>query len=104
MIRKGFLMHVHPDRHADYRDRHNPVWPELEAVLKDHGARNYSIFLDPIRHLLFAYVEFESEERWAALAATEVCRRWSAHMADVMPVGPDRSPVSEPLAEVFHLD
>lgn len=104
MIRLAFLMHVHPDRHAEYRDRHNPIWPELEAVLKDHGVRNYSIFLDPVRHLLFAYAEIESEERWAALASNEICRRWQAHMADVMPSRPDHSLISEPLAEVFHLD
>jgi L-rhamnose mutarotase len=32
-----------------------------------------------------------------------VCRRWWAFMRDVMETNPDDSPMSEDLAEVFHL-
>ena len=35
MIRKAFVMQVNPDAHKEYERRHSPVWPELEAVLKD---------------------------------------------------------------------
>ncbi len=34
MIRKAFVMQVNPDAHEEYQRRHNPIWPELEAVLK----------------------------------------------------------------------
>ena len=37
MIRKAFLMRVNPDQHEEYRQRHNPIWPELEATLKSHA-------------------------------------------------------------------
>ena len=37
MIRKAFVMQVNPDAHEEYQRRHNPIWPELEAVLKAHG-------------------------------------------------------------------
>jgi len=104
MIRKAFLLHVHPEAHAEYERRHRPIWEELAAVLKAHGVSNYSIFLDARRHLLFGYAEIENEARWDAIAATEVCGRWWSHMADLMPTNPDQSPVSEPLREVFHLD
>ncbi|ENT4089294.1 L-rhamnose mutarotase, partial [Klebsiella pneumoniae] len=57
MIRKAFVMQVNPDAHEEYQRRHNPIWPELEAVLKDHGAHHYAIYLDKERHLLFATVE-----------------------------------------------
>ncbi len=60
MIRKAFVMQVNPDAHEEYQRRHNPIWPELEAVLKDHGAHHYAIYLDKERHLLFATVEIES--------------------------------------------
>jgi L-rhamnose mutarotase len=65
-----------PDAHEEYQRRHNPIWPELEAVLKAHGAHHYAIYLDKERHLLFATVEIESEARWDAVANTEVCQRW----------------------------
>ncbi|MBN1674957.1 MAG: L-rhamnose mutarotase [Kiritimatiellae bacterium] len=104
MIRKAFMMKVNPDRHAEYERRHNPIWPELEAVLKTHGVHNYSIFLDPATSRLFAYVEIEDESRWAAIAETEPCAKWWAYMKDVMPANPDNSPVAKDLREVFHLD
>ena len=104
MIRKAFKMAVHPDAHAEYERRHRPIWRELEDVLHAHGVRNYSIFLDPATHELFGYAEIESEERWAAIADTEVCRRWWTHMRDVMPTHPDHRPISTGLREVFHLD
>jgi len=103
MIRKAFLMRVNPDAHAEYKRRHDEIWPDLAAVLKKHGASNYSIFLDAERSQLFAYVEIESEERWADVANTEVCRRWWRFMRDIMPSNPDDSPVSSELLDVFHL-
>lgn len=104
MIRKAFVMSVRPGAETEYERRHRPIWPELEDVLKRHGASNYSIFLHPGTHQLFGYVEIEDEERWNAIASTEVCQRWWKHMADLMPSNPDHSPVSEALREVFHLD
>ena len=104
MIRKAFRMAVHDGRHAEYARRHAPIWPELAAVLRAHGVRDYSIFLDERDGSLFGYVEVEDEARWDAIAATDVCRRWWAHMRDVMPTNADDSPRSVPLREVFHLD
>ena len=104
MIRKAVLMSVNPGQEKEYARRHQPIWAELAAVLTAHGVHNYSIFHDPTTHQLFGYVEIEDEARWAAIAGTEVCRRWWKHMRDLMPSHPDNSPVSRDLAEVFHLD
>ncbi|MBM4042772.1 MAG: L-rhamnose mutarotase [Planctomycetes bacterium] len=104
MIRKAFVMSVNPGCEAKYERRHNPIWRELEAVLKQHGVHNYSIFLHPETRQLFAYAEIESEEQWAAIAQTPVCKKWWAYMKDLMPANPDDSPVSQPLKEVFHID
>lgn len=104
MLRKAFVMSVFPACHDEYQRRHNPIWPELAEVLKAHGAHHYSIFLDEKRHLLFGYVEIESEAQWDAVAQTDVCQRWWKHMSDVMPANPDNSPVSDALKPVFYLD
>jgi L-rhamnose mutarotase len=104
MIRKAFVMEVNPDQHEEYRRRHNPIWPELESVFNEHGVHNYSIFLLAETNQLFAYVEIEDEERWSAIAGTEVCRKWWAYMREVMPSAPDNRPVSKALTEVFHID
>jgi L-rhamnose mutarotase len=104
MIRKAFVMSIHPDRHEEYKRRHNPIWPELEAALKDHGVSNYSIFLNPESHQLFGYAEIQSEEQWNAIATTAICQQWWDSMKELMPSNSDNSPVSTSLTEVFHIE
>lgn len=104
MIRKAFVMSVNKGAEEEYVRRHQPIWEELETALKAHGAHNYSIFLNPETRQLFAYLEIEDEERWNAIASTEICQRWWKHMSDTMPSNPDNSPVATGLEEVFHLD
>ncbi len=104
MIRKAFRMAVNPGQALEYERRHRPIWEELQQTLIDHGVGTYSIYLDPATNDLFAYVEFENEERWEQVATTDVCRRWWAFMRDVMPSNPDNSPVATGLPEVFHLE
>ena len=104
MIRKVLLMKLKPGCQEEYERRHNPIWPELQTVLKEHGVSNYSIFLDRRIDQLFGYAEIESDSRWQQIAQTEVCQRWWAYMKDLMLTNPDDSPVTTELDEVFHLD
>ena len=97
-------MSVRPGFEAEYARRHQPIWPELEAVLRDHGVRWYSIFLHPETRQLFGCVECRDEAQWNAIASTEVCQRWWQFMKDAMPSNPDGSPVTHELSEVFHLE
>lgn len=103
-ILKAFLMTLKPGQQDEYEKRHNPIWPELQAVLKEHGVCNYSIFLNRGTDQLFAYLEIESEVSWQQIAQTEVCRRWWAYMKDLMLTNPDNQPVTIALDKVFHLD
>ena len=103
-IRKAFRMSVHAGQEAEYERRHRPIWKELEDTLIAHGVRTYSIFIDDATRDLFGYAEIESEDRWAAIASTDVCRRWWTHMREIMPANPDHSPVSSGLREVFHIE
>ena len=104
MIRKAFLMTVNADAHDEYERRHNPIWGDLQAVLKSHGVSNYSIFLERSTSQLFGYAEIESEDQWESIAETDECKRWWAFMKDIMPANADNSPISIELREVFHLD
>lgn len=104
MIRKAFVMSVHTGCEAEYARRHQPIWEELEAVLRDHGVRWYSIFLHPETRQLFGCVECRDELQWNAIASCEVCRCWWQYMKEVMPSNPDGSPVAQELHEVFHLE
>ena len=98
-------MTLKPGVAAEYERRHNPIWPELQQVLKSHGVSNYSIFLDSGDDTrLFAYAEIESEKQWNEIALSPVCQRWWSYMKDLMLTHADASPSSTELTEVFHLD
>ena len=102
-IRKAFVMSVNPGQEREYETRHRPIWPDLEAILKKHGAHNYSIFLNSKTRQLFGYVEIEDEARWQAIAQTPECQKWWRYMSDLMPSNSDSSPQATDLREVFHL-
>ena len=103
MIKKAFAMKIYPDKHEEYRKRHDELWPEMRAMLKEHGASQYSIFLDPETSELFGYLEIEDEERWSETAATAINLKWWHYMADIMETNTDDSPVSKELRHVFEL-
>ncbi len=103
MIRKAFKMKVYPDKIDEYTKRHNPIWKELQEVLKSNGVHHYSIFFDSETHLLFGYAELESEEQWNAIADTAICKKWWDYMADLMETNSDNSPIAKDLKAVFYL-
>ena len=104
VIRKAFRASVFPGQHLEYERRHTPIWHELEVQLIRHGVRTYSIYLDPATNDLFGYVEVVSEDQWANISSTDVCRRWWRYMREIMPARDDDSPVTADLREVFHLE
>jgi L-rhamnose mutarotase len=103
-MRKALLMRLKPGCEAEYEKRHNPIWPELESVLRQHGVSNYSIFHEAGSDRLFAYAEIESDELWKSIAQTEICQRWWSSMSELMLTNADHSPQASALREVFHID
>lgn len=96
-------MKLHPGQEAEYRRRHDALWPELADLLKATGIRNYSIFLDPVSLDLFGVLDIDAVEALDALPGRTLMRKWWAHMKDIMDTNSDHSPVSQPLQEVFFL-
>ena len=105
MRRVCFLLKVRSDRIEEYRARHEAVWPDMLAALRETGWRNYSLFLRP-DGLLVGYFETDDlDAALAGMAATDVNARWQAEMApffEGLDGAPDEGIV--PLTEVFHLD
>lgn len=103
-MRLGFKMKLHDDNLEEYTKRHNPIWKELEDVLKRQGVITYSIYHDAETNILFGYAEIEDLKKWEGVADTEICREWWDYMAPLMEVNQDNSPVSVDLKEVFHIE
>lgn len=104
MIRKSFKMKIYDGMAKEYEKRHNELWPEMRAMIHEHGGANYSIFLDEETNILYGYIEIEDEALWAKGADTAINRKWWDFMADIMETNEDNSPVAIDLKPVFHLD
>ena len=103
MTRHAFKMKLKPGVLAEYKKRHDEIWPELAKELSDAGVSDYSIFLDEETLTLFAVQKLAENNTAAALPQTAVVKKWWAFMAPLMDVNPDHSPVCTDLPEIFHL-
>ncbi len=100
----AFRMKLKPGVAAEYKKRHDEIWPELAAELKAAGISDYSIYLEEETRVLFAVQKMKDDNTAAALPASPIVRKWWDYMAPLMETNPDHSPVTSPLREVFHLD
>lgn len=103
MPRQAFTMTLNPGMEAEYRRRHDEIWPELVDLLHAAGISDYSIFLDPETRTLFGVLTVPEENGLDQLPDHPVMARWWAHMADIMETHPDNRPVQTALTPVFHL-
>lgn len=107
MKRVGFVLKVKRERIAEYKQRHQNVWPEMLTALQRTGWRNYSLFLRT-DGTLFGYVETPDglDAARAAMAREEINARWQAEMSPYFeaPEGSPPDQLMQELEEVFHLD
>lgn len=103
MEKIAFTMQLKPGHLAEYRRRHDEIWPELVTALKAAGIRDYSIHHDPATDTLFATLWREDGHGMDDLPSLPVMQRWWAFMAPLMDTQADGSPVSVPLDTLFHL-
>ncbi len=97
----AFRMVLRPGQAAEYRRRHDAIPPDLVALLREAGVRDYSIHLDPETNHLFAILKRPADHGMDRLPQHEIMQRWWAMMADIMDTHPDASPVVTPLEPMF---
>ena len=101
--RLAFKMQLHKGFEAEYKKRHEVLWPDLKVLLKSSGISDYSIFLDETTNSLFGVLKVDNQQALKDLPAHPVMKKWWAYMKDIMESNDDNSPVSIPLKEVFYL-
>ncbi len=103
MEKHAFRMRLKPGFEEEYRRRHEAIWPELVALLRDAGISDYSIHLDRATGHLFASLWRTADHGMASLPQQEVMQRWWAWMGEIMETNPDGSPEVTLLEPMFHL-
>lgn len=107
-MRCCFVLHVRPERLAEYEERHRAVWPEMQDALRAAGWANYSLFLRD-DGLLVGYLECEDfATAQTAMQESEVNASWQAEMSEFFDeidgvAGGGLDAAMVPLREVFHL-
>ena len=104
MQKIAFLMRLKPGVEAEYKKRHDEIWPELAEALSAAGVRDYSIFLNEETLDLFAVLKLTPDNKRETLPHFPVMRRWWDSMADLMLVDETNRPIEHPLRLVFHMD
>jgi L-rhamnose mutarotase len=103
MERYAFRMRLHPGMEAEYKRRHDDIWPELVGLLHSAGVSDYEIYLDRETQLLFAVLTRADDHGMDDLPKSTLMQRWWAHMADIMEVAEDNAPIAAPLVPLFHM-
>jgi L-rhamnose mutarotase len=103
MNRIAFKMKLFPGCSAEYKRRHDEIWPELKSLLKTTAIEDYSIFLDEETNILFGVLKVGDQAKVDKLPGHPVMQKWWSYMKDIMETNEDNSPVSNRLTEVFYL-
>ncbi|CAF3346729.1 unnamed protein product [Rotaria socialis] len=102
----AYTMKLKPGAAAEYKRRHDEIWPEVLVLLHEHGFTDYSIFLDEENLTLFAVYKPSSLVTASndALRHNEIIQRWWAYMTDLVEFNEGHMPVTNSLKMVFHMD
>jgi L-rhamnose mutarotase len=104
VIRNAFKMKLKKGCAAEYKKRHDEVWPELAKAHSNAGIFDYSIYFDEESLTLFAFQKLADDNTAAGLKDQAIVQKWWDYMADLMEVHSNNMPVFKPLSEVFHMD
>jgi len=102
--RDAFVMKLKPGCFAEYKRRHQEIWPELVRKHTEYGIRDYTIFFDDQTLTLFAFRRIAAGSEPERMREDALVQKWWSYNADLMECLPDHEPVSKPLEEVFHMD
>jgi L-rhamnose mutarotase len=100
-MRIAFKMRLKPGCETTYKEKHDAIWPELVALIRQSGTRNYSIFREGLD--LFAYLESDQALPTGG-EVDPVLRDWWLMMEPSMEYNDDHTPKIWPMEETFHLD
>ena len=96
-----FLLHVRPEKLADYVAAHQGVWAQMREALTAAGWRNYSLFLRPEDGMVVGYFEADDvDAAQDAIARAAISPCWEAAMSEYFAPGGGEKQV---LPQYFHL-
>ena len=103
MERFAWKGRIKPGMQAEYKRRHDEIWPEMVEVLKSAGICNYSIYMYELDNAeydaeVFGYYECEKGIEFAekTQAQSPVVDKWNDYMQDVLELEMDPETGAQP--------
>ena len=92
---------IKPGMQEEYKRRHDEIWPEMLALLKEAGIRNYTIWSDG--RDVFGYYECEKGIRFAEKTQAEspLVDKCNEYMADVLDLVMDPETGAQPKLQMM---
>lgn len=99
-----FALVVHPDRIAEYDERHAHPWPEMMRALDDAGFHNYTGFRRGSQVVYYGEFHPDMATAVGTIGATDVNRRWNVSFQGIITTITDATGNLVTAREVFHQD
>lgn len=97
MTRRVWLMTLKPGCEAEYKARHDAIWPELLDLMAANGIRDFTIH----RHGLMLIAVQDRDTGPVTSEPDPVQWRWWAAMEPLMECHPDTRPIQIEVEDVF---
>ncbi len=104
MERICFTFELHAGTEAEYKRRHDEIWPELVEAIQEAGIRNYTLFRRDTSVIAYAECHPDAATAFGKVGATDVNARWAAWFEDVILRLTDDAGELMRADEVWHLD
>ncbi len=103
MEKYAFTMQLRPGHEAEYKKRHDSIWPELITVFKQAGILDYSIHFDQQTGTLFALLTRDKIHRVDELSQDPIVQKWWSYLADIIETEDNNTPVIRQLEQMFSM-
>lgn len=104
MERCCFTFEIRPGTEAEYKRRHEEIWPELVADITAAGCSNYTIFRRGTTMIAYCECEPDAASVFAKLGQSEANARWAAWFQEIIVSLTDADGNLRTAEEVWHMD
>jgi L-rhamnose mutarotase len=102
VIRRAYTIHLAPGALAEYKEKHDNIWPELVEEFRAQGIAQLSAFTADA--VVFYYAEVLQEDAFDRLFQTAVHDRWAEEFKDLIAFDADGQVSAPFMTEIFHLE
>lgn len=104
MDRVCFTFEIYDGKVAEYVKRHDEIWPELVAAIKESGFQNYTIFRRGLSAVGYMECIPDKATAFAKLGSYEVNAKWSKWFEDIIVNLTDSQGNLLEFSEIWHLE